>query len=79
MRLTRDTILGIVADLQSEDFAFTVTAHGTPWDVYRFNHKGRRGTVALRIVSQKLEIGTFRQGELTELEVVRELSKSAPS
>lgn len=79
MTEARDFILATVTSLRPEDFAFTVSAQGPPWDVYRFTRQGRKGTVAVRIVSQSLEIGLFRAGELTEAQVIGELLKSAPS
>ncbi len=71
----RQTVQG----LTQEDYAFTVTAHGPPWDVYRFTRAGKRGTVALRIVDKSLEIGLFVAGELTEAEILLKLKTGAPN
>lgn len=68
-----------VQRLQESDFAFTVTAHGPPWDVYRFIRQGKRGTVALRMVEKRLEIGLFRAGELGPEEVVKVLLEDSPN
>lgn len=76
---SRELILQTIQRLREEDYVFTVTAHGTPWDVYRFTLHGRRGTLALRLVQQTPEIGVFRAGELTESEVLDQLQKDGPN
>jgi hypothetical protein len=61
--------------LKPENFAFTVEALGTPWDVYRLTDKeGKAGMIAFREINGRWEIGFFRAGEFTPEEVVRELT-----
>lgn len=61
--------------LRPENFAFTVEARGTPWDVYRMTDKeGKAGMVAFRGVNGNWEIGFFKAGEFTPEEVVQALS-----
>lgn len=72
-------ILGRIAELETEDYAFTVVAEGAPWDVYRFRYKGSMGTLALRIVKGNLEVGYCRKGKATEEQVRKVLFLDAPS
>jgi hypothetical protein len=65
--------------IREEDYAFTVEACGTPWDVYRFVKDGKRGTLAYRKVNDRFQIGLFQVGELTQEEVILQLTKSQPS
>lgn len=73
-QLTRDEIATIViryvaTTLREDDFAFSVDARGTPWDVYNFTMPldapptlQGLGMLAWRIVEGELEIGFFRYG-----------------
>lgn len=76
---TTDLILSTCQRLREEDYVFTVEAQGTAWDVYRFVANGRRGTLALRILKGRAEVGLFKAGDLSEDEVFRELQKSSPN
>lgn len=61
--------------LREEDFAFTVEAQGTPWDVYHLtDREGKKGMIAFRQVNGQWQIGFLRAGEFTPEEVTRELS-----
>lgn len=60
--------------VKKEDYAFTVEALGTPWDVYRFTKDGAHGMMAFRKVGETWEIGMFRKGEFSPEEVVRLLT-----
>jgi hypothetical protein len=73
-RLTPDEIATIViryvaSTIREDDFAFTVEARGTPWDVYNFTMPLDApatlqgiGMLAWRLVEGELEIGFFRFG-----------------
>ena len=58
------------------DYAFTVEAQGTPWDVYRLWKDGVRGMVAFRKVGEQFEVGFIRVGEFTADEVAEALRQS---
>lgn len=60
----------VAAGIREEDFAFTVKACGSLWDVYRFALKGKRGTLAFKMVNEVVTIGVFQSGELTEAQVI---------
>lgn len=75
----RKFILGTVGDLDRDDFAFSVDAVGTPWDVYRFRRHGRRGMLAVRLVDGLPEVGFFAPGEYTKEEVARQIAEDAPN
>jgi len=62
--------------IKQEDFAFSVDAHGSRWDVYRFDKDGKRGTLAFREKNGKFEIGVFKAGELTQEEVLEALAQA---
>jgi len=76
---TKDLILETVSRLREQDYRFTVTAQGPPWDVYRFTRFGKIGTTALRIVEGRLEIGVFAGGELNEEQVLEKLLMDGPN
>ncbi len=69
----RERILKTITRLQEKDYAFSVDAQGTPWDVYKFTLNGIRGMTAVRIVDGKLEVGTFRKGDFKPEEVQQQL------
>jgi len=76
----RDFILAICSKLKEEDFAFTVNAAGTPWDVFRFTTPAnQKGMVAYRMVDGRHEIGFFRKGEWTPADIEQYLNEGAPS
>lgn len=74
-------ILSVCQTIKQEDYAFTVMAGGTPWDVYRFHAMDKDGMVAFRAGSGevKFEIGFFRAGTFTEEEVATALAKEMPN
>lgn len=76
----KDFILAICSKLKEEDFAFTVNAAGTPWDVFRFTTPAKqKGMVAYRLVAGRHQIGFFRKGEWAPADIELALSESAPS
>lgn len=56
----------VASGLREEDFAFTVEAVGSKWDVYRFTLRGKRGTIAFKMEDGHVTISVFQAGELTE-------------
>lgn len=70
----------VTKHLRKEDFAFTVMAQGEPWDVYRFCRIGKPGMLACRRRTDgQFEIGFFRAGEFTEVEIIKALAEEAVS
>jgi len=78
---TKEFILDVCQTIKPEDYAFTVMAGGTPWDVYRFHARGKDGMVAFRAVTGdvKFEISFFRAGTFTEEEIISAITKGLPS
>ncbi len=72
----KERILHTISRLQEKDYAFTVEALGTPWDVYTFVLNGIRGMTAVRIVDGRMEVGTFCKGEHKPEDVQRQLIES---
>ncbi len=76
---THAFVLGVASTIREEDYAFTVEAGGTEWDVYRFCVNGRDGMVAWRNHDGQVEIGFFRAGSFTEKDVVSGITSGLPS
>lgn len=63
--------------MRKKDYAFSVEALGSQWDVYRFVKDGKRGMVAFRqsapasaaAPNGQWEIGFFKAGEFTPEQV----------
>jgi hypothetical protein len=82
MTLPKEPNPDIKADLNTirpEDFAFSIDASDSRWDVYRFTKDGKRGTLAFTQRDGKFVIGVFAAGELTTEEVAAALVKAGPS
>lgn len=79
----RKELWQVIVALQQNDFAFSVEALGTPWDVYRFeNEDGQRGMIAFRLLEldegdKKVDVGFFKLGLFTEEEIVQALNQTA--
>jgi len=67
---SKETARTVAAGLREEDFAFTVEAVGSKWDVYRFTLKGKRGTIAFKMEGEQVTISVFQAGELTKDQTV---------
>lgn len=70
--LARDVASG----LREEDFAFTVEAVGSKWDVYRFTLREKRGTLAFKMEGKQVTISVFQAGELTKAQAVAAIKAS---
>lgn len=63
----------VLEGVREEGFAFTVDACGSKWDVYRFTHDGKRGTLAFKLEDGRVIISVFKAGELTREQTLAEI------
>lgn len=65
-----------VPTLNADDFAFSVEAGGSRWDVYYFIKDQKEGTLAFREKDGQFEIGVFKAGKLNSDEVLEALTEA---
>jgi hypothetical protein len=73
---SKETARSIASGLREEDFAFTVKAVKSEWDVYRFTLRGKRGTIAFKMEDEQVTISVFQAGELTRAQSVAAIEAS---
>lgn len=57
----------IAASLTEKDYAFTVSAVGTNWDVYHFRTpSGKDGTLAFKVEDEQVTISVCQSGHLSK-------------
>lgn len=62
--------------IRPQDYAFTVEARSSKWDVYHFRKNKKWGTLAFRYHEGRWEIGLFKLGKLQRDEAARELDRA---
>lgn len=69
-----DDVKQLGSGLKKENYAFTVDAIGTPWDVYYLTDRdGKEGMIAFRLKGEQWEIGFLQAGEFTPEQVAEAL------
>jgi hypothetical protein len=59
----------VAANVKEEDFAFTVRAVESDWDVYHFKTAaGKPGTLAFKVENEQVTISVFQSGHLTKVQ-----------
>jgi hypothetical protein len=61
----------VAANVTEEDYAFTVKAVGSDWDVYHFKtDNGKDGTLAFKVddATKQVTISVFQAGHLTKVQ-----------
>jgi hypothetical protein len=76
MNADRLAIAEVMSALKENDYAFTVSALGSTWDVYRFTRNGVAGMIAARDRNGRLEVGFFRAGDWSPEYVTRILNQA---
>lgn len=67
-----------MGELQAEDYAFTVEAAGSAWDVYRITINGIEGMVAWRPEGKRYVVGYCGRAREAQ-ELAEYLTKNAPN